>query len=353
MGTLTKRGRKWFAQVCVSGTRRSKSFDLKSEANQWILDAERTLSTSHSMGSELPVKHLLMRYKEEVSSKKKHSRHELAVINTFLRQPFAEIRMKDIQPSDIQLWMDDCRASPSESTGHFVKESTIDRRLHLLSSIFSWGVKHHLLVSNPCSGVTRPAKVPHRERVASDVEVYALMYCAGWDGETVPYKLTQRVCAAFVFACNTGMRAGEILGLEESWIEGNLVRLPAESTKTRTGRTVILNSKALKILDLVRQMELSPKMWGMTDESRDALWRKIRDRAGLGPVKDSAGHVVKEGLNFHDARATFCTWAASPGPDGAPRMDVMSLARQTGHKNLQMLMRYYRPDMGALAKRLE
>ena len=33
-------------------------------------------------------------------------------------------------------------------------------------------------------------------------------------------------------------------------------------------------------------------------------------------------------------------------------MDVMSLAKQTGHKNLKMLMRYYRPDMETFIQRL-
>ena len=78
------------------------------------------------------------------------------------------------------------------------------------------------------------------------------------------------------------------------------------------------------------------------------MWRKIRDRAGLGPELDSAGRVIREGLNFHDSRATFATWAASPDPKtGAPRLDLLSLARQTGHK------RYYRPKSEDIAKRLD
>ena len=90
------------------------------------------------------------------------------------------------------------------------------------------------------------------------------------------------------------------------------------------------------------------------DKTMHALWRKIRDRAGLGPELDSQGRVIREGLNFHDSRATFATWAASPDPKtGAPRLDLLSLARQTGHKNLKMLQRYYRPKSEDIAKRLD
>lgn len=50
----------------------------------------------------------------------------------------------------------------------------------------------------------------------------------------------------------------------------------------------------------------------------------------------------------------LATWAASPEPKtGAPRLDLLSLARQTGHKNLKMLQRYYRPKSEDIVKRLD
>lgn len=70
-------------------------------------------------------------------------------------------------------------------------------------------------------------------------------------------------------------------------------------------------------------------------------------------MRDSQGRLIEQALHFHDGRATFCTWAASPGEDGAPRLDVMSLARQTGHRSVKMLMRYYRPDVSTFADRLK
>ena len=51
---------------------------------------------------------------------------------------------------------------------------------------------------------------------------------------------------------------------------------------------------------------------------------------------------------------TAATWAASPDPEtGAPRLDVLALARQTGHKDLKMLQRYYRASAEEIAKRLK
>ena len=212
-----------------------------------------------------------------------------------------------------------------------------------------------LIGSNPCTGVELPRPPEHRERVASDEDIEKLLVASGWDGDSVPATGVQLVIAAFLFACKTGMRSGEILRIEEAWIDGAVIHLPHEVTKTDSRRDVALSSEALRIINLVRELRDRPQIFGaLCDKTRDALWRKIRDRAGLGPELDSQGRVIREGLNFHDSRATFATWAASPDPKtGVPRLDLLSLARQTGHKNLKMLQCYYRPKSEDIAKRLD
>lgn len=162
------------------------------------------------------------------------------------------------------------------------------------------------------------------------------------------------VVAAFLFACRTGMRLGEIIQLEEAWITDRVIHLPKEATKTGSARDVAMPAEALRILNLVRERDFKPRIFGIASETASAIWRKVRNRAGLGPVTDSQGRLIKEGLNFHDSRATFATWAASPNPKtGVPRLDVLALARQTGHKNIAMLQRYYRPTAADIAKRLD
>lgn len=162
-----------------------------------------------------------------------------------------------------------------------------------------------------------------------------------------------KTLAAFLLACNTGMRSGEMLQIERSWIRGNTLRIPQPADKIRVGRIIALNTRARELIDLVESLGHAPRIFSISPTSKDTIWRKLREAADLGPVQDSAGNIIKEGLNFHDSRATFCTWAASPGSNGAPRLDVMTLARQTGHKNLKTLMKYYRPTMSEVASRLD
>lgn len=76
--------------------------------------------------------------------------------------------------------------------------------------------------------------------------------------------------------------------------------------------------------------------------------------ADLGPKRDKNGLLLEEGLNFHDSRATFATWAASIDPvTNKPRLDVLALAKQTGHRDLAMLQRYYRANSSVIAGRLD
>ena len=122
-------------------------------------------------------------------------------------------------------------------------------------------------------GIGLPAKPDHRERVATEEEIERLKAATGWDGVSVPDNLLQSVILAFVLSCKTGMRAGEILKLEHSWIDGRVIHLPAEATKTSTRRDVALSLDAARLIELAinAKKTTSPKIFeGLTDKNRDA-----------------------------------------------------------------------------------
>lgn len=324
--------------------KRQKNFKTRAEAKKYASALELS---PKERSSQILVSSLLQEYKEKVTPKKPSARGETFRIEAFMRRPFAQKTLSQISREDIQAFADE-RATE-------VAPATVGREFSTLSAIFSYGVKQKLLAVNPCVGVEKPRPPEHRERVASDEEVKLLMDSVHWDGQTVPKTLAQIVVLMFLVACKTGMRAGEILALEDAWIEGRVIHLPADATKTRTKRDVALSKEALRLIKLGRDIGDRPRYFAkLNGEVRDVMWRRVRDKAGLGPVVDSKGRTVKEGLNFHDSRATFATWAASPNPKtGAPRLDVLALARQTGHKDLKMLMRYYRQTAEQIAEMLD
>lgn len=352
MGTIQKRGGKYFAQIYIDNQRKSKTFPHLVDAQQWILINEARKKDIGKRVKEIRLSACIEEYIEQEVIGKPRARHQINVLRMMYTLYFPDALVHLLTTEDVNEVINLRLTTPSSCTGIMLKESTMSRQLTYLRGFFNWAISQGYVKSNPCNGIRKLKDSPHRERVASDKEIELLQQTARWhEGEPLTNK-TQLVCASFLLSCLTGMRAGEMYQIERSWIRGDALYIPADATKTNSARTIALNTRAQNILKLVCELGNEPTIWGLTSDLRDAIWRRLRDKAGLGPVKDSKGRTLIEGLNFHDGRATFCTWAASPGPDGAPRLDVMALARQTGHTNFKMLMKYYRPSISDVAKRL-
>ena len=334
--------------------RKSRNFKTRKEAKEFAITIEKApkdRSNSITFGA------LLADYRDKETIKKRGARSETLRLNRLITFPIAKILLSDLTTKHLQKLVEERLASPAP-IGGTISPSTVIREFTSISAVLSYAVKKGFLDKNPAKGVELPQPPEHRERVATEEEQEAIIIASGWDGISPPENTSQLVALAFIFSCRTGMRSGEILSIEFSWLEDKVIHLPKEATKTASKRDVALSSDALRLLNLAieAKQDKSPKIFGgvLKEHNRDVLFRKIRDRAGLSPVYDSQGRLLKEGLNFHDGRATFATWAASPDPKtGAPRLDVLALARQTGHKNLKMLQRYYRESAQNIAKRLD
>lgn len=353
MATISKRPYGTYeVQWRIDGNRHSKTFKTRKEAKEFALQVELN---PKQRAKSITFAEVIKQYLKEETPKKKGAKWETFRLNRLAETPLAQNSLDDLTVSLFQKHVDKRLKEPAP-TGGTIATSTVIRELTTISCVLSYARKLQLIENNPLEGLKWPKPAEHRERVASEEEQESIILASGWDGKTPPLNSTQLTALAFIFSCRTGMRAGEILAIEESWIDGNVIHLPAPATKTNSRRDVALSSDAKRLLDLVIQSKNddSPRVFSrLSDTRRDALWRKLRDRAGLNEVRDSAGNVIIEGLNFHDGRATFATWAASPDPEtGAPRLDVLALARQTGHKNLKMLMKYYRATAEDIAKRL-
>src|SRR5690606_17018643 len=138
---------------------------------------------------------------------------------------------------------------------------------------------------NPMQGVKRPAEPASRKRRVSDDEVALVMVATGLDNGDKADTAMQRTGLAFLFALETAMRAGEILGLRWEDVGEKSVTLPR--TKNGDSRRVPLSKRAREILAALPKSEAP--VFDLQPGTRDALWRKAS--SGI------------PNLHFHDSRA--------------------------------------------------
>lgn len=331
VASIRQRGKKWHVEVYRLGVRKGKSFDTKRAAAAWAVVTEADITARHGRGEfdatgpgVRTVRDLLDRYLDEVTPTKRGVRNETARMRAFMRDPIAAVSLASIAAPDIAAWRDRRLES--------VSSASVARDMNLMVSVFTRAVKEwHWLSANPCSGVQRPKDSPPRERRISDGEIAAFAHACGFDpaGAHLAVTKPQKVAVAFLFAIETAMRAGEICGLTSRDVSGSVARL--DMTKNGYGRNVPLSPQALALL--ARLPETDGPLFDITAASLDALFRKYRDKA------------MVTGLHFHDTRHEAISRIAL-------KIDVLDLARMTGHRDIRMLMRYYHRSAADVAGQL-
>jgi integrase len=189
-----------------------------------------------------------------------------------------------------------------------------------------WG----LLKESPFRGLSPPAEGRPRSRRVSDADADASIDALGYVRGATPETASQFVAAAFLLAIETAMRLGEILALRRDQVNPPVVHLPR--TKNGEARTVPLTKAAVALLEL---LPADGYLFPITAGTADTLFRRARTKAGLVD------------LHFHDSRREGTTRLAA-------KVDVMTLAKITGHKDVKLLLRvYYAPRMEEVALLLD
>jgi integrase len=323
----------WRVEIYVKGTRDSGSFDTKAAAVAWAAKREDQLrSITGGAGSKThTVGDVLKEYRDKVSPTKRGEKWEklrLDLIGTKKIDgvEFSKIRLSELQSTHIAAWRD---ARLREVAG-----SSVSREMSLLSSALDVARKEwRWLVTDPMKDVKRPADGPPRDRLISKDEIDKIVLAHGYQEGGPVVSPMQRVAVAFLFAIETAMRSGEILGLTSHTVDlaRRVAHLPL--TKNGSARDVPLSTRAVELLGMLPKVAAGAPLFDLTDKSRDALFRKARDRSGVPEV------------TFHDARHEAITRLAK-------KLQVLDLARMTGHKNLGELMTYYNETAADIAARL-
>lgn len=319
MASIRKRGDGWRVEVYKAGERDSRTFRTKQEASRWALQREAELS-----GTRTPDKSLadaMAAYRADVMPSHKGARWEEVRLRKWAAEGCGRVRLRDANPDLFAEWRNNRLAE--------VQPATVRREMGLIRAVLEHVRQPPLrwIKDNPMQGIKRPVAPASRKRRISDAEVLRVMVATGLDAGDKTDTAMQRTGLAFLFALETAMRAGEILGLRWDDVSEKSVTLPR--TKNGDSRRVPLSPRAREILATLPRTDRP--CFDLHAGTRDALWRKAV--SGI------------DNLHFHDSRAE-AIWRLSK------KLDVLELARVIGHRDLKSLMIYYQADADELADRL-
>jgi integrase len=334
MASFQKSTKGWRVQIDVRGQRESRTFPNKALAIEW---ADRRQAELRSIGSGQGSKthtvgDVLDDYQKKVSPAKRGARWEILRLELIGKRKvagiqFRDIRLADLQPTHIAAWRD-VRARE-------VSGASVSREMSLLSHALEvarkeWG----WLVHDPMKDVRRPPDNPARDRLIAPTEIEEITAALGYQEDQPVALPSQRVAVAFLLAIETAMRSGEILGLTSRTVDmdARVAHLPL--TKNGGSRDVPLTRRAVDLLKKLPAVNAGDPLFALSPASRDALFRKARDKAG---VTD---------LTFHDTRHEAITRLAK-------KLNVLDLSRMTGHTNLNELRTYFNETAAEIAKRLD
>lgn len=319
---VTRKGEvRWRVQVRRRGADVTKTFRSKMRAREWGIQVEAGITGEHRPLAKHTVLEAIRRYAAEESPKKRGGRWEKIRLKAFENDPmdaFFKLPAGTITEEHVAGWRDRRLKS--------VGPATVLREMNLLASVFELArIEWKWVRVNPFRDVAKPTAPPARRRGVSEAEIGKLR-------ERLVGPAGREVLAGFELAIETGMRAGEMWGLDREQLDLEAGVAHLTMTKNGDARDVALSPRAVEIAKALLE-DGRPALFTITNASRDALFRKARDRAGLPD------------LHFHDSRSEAVIRLSK-------KLDVLELAEQIGHRDIRSLMFYYKATAADRARRL-
>jgi integrase len=313
------------AQIALRGIRKSQTFATKGAARAWAMREEAAILDGTA--DKWPAKTLadaINRYLKEVTPTKGGKRAEAIMLKQTLKDfpALCAKVMHTISANDLGEWRDERLKTVSGST--VIRYAALLRHVWTVAA----GEWEWCPEPTPWKRVRLPEHNPARTRLNGWREIRMMLRRLNYFTGRPPGSMMEEVAYAWLIALRTAMRAGEVRQISPQTFGGNVVRLESHKTKKATGRArlVPVSNQAARLIRIVGEFTIS-------QGSLDALFRKAREQCGLS------------GFTFHDSRATATTLLAK-------KVDVLTLARITGHRDISQLMVYYRESDASIGARL-
>lgn len=117
-----------------------------------------------------------------------------------------------------------------------MSHNSIISRVGAIRSVFSYAVKEAVIVTNPFAAI-KVGKPTSAGRVLSDHEIVQILRRLSFEAKRM-----------VMLALYTGMRRGELASLQWKQVGQELITIPAEKSKSKRERTIVIHPEALLYL---------------------------------------------------------------------------------------------------------
>jgi integrase len=313
----------------------AKLYDTKAEAEREAAIVESEIARGQYQDRReveaTTLGEALDRYEREISSGKKTHDKEKGMITRLRKHDLAHRSIASLRGVDFAGYRDERLAAG-------LANNSVRLELALLRHLWTIGIKEWgWPVVNPIASIRLPIPAKGRERrLSRDLSPAA----EGEEPKTEETRLLEACQASrskFLepivrLALATGMRQGEILGLEWERIDLEKKTAHLPDTKNGTARTVPLSSVAVGVLKGLLPGGDADNVTPL--KAMTGLVFPIGQMGVVHAFERACKKAGIAGLRFHDLRHEATSRFFERG------LGIQEVAAITGHKTLQMLKRY-------------
>jgi integrase len=326
MASFRFHGNRWQARVRRKGySDQTKSFLTRQDAERWArnveVDFDRGTFIDQSAAQSTTFGEIIQRYMNEVLPSMRGAHTDAIRLKAILRRSICKTLMHMLTPSKISAYRDERLRQ--------VSNGTVIRELAYFSSVINHARREwNINITNPVQLVKKPPSPLGRNRILSDEEELLLLKAAEPRANRNIYTRP-----FIILALETAMRRGELLSLHWSDLDLDNRTAFLKMTKNGESRCVPLSKRAIETLHLL-PVSIDRRVLPVNFAALETNFKRATRRAGIS------------NLRIHDLRHTATTRLAEK------LSNVLELSAVTGHKQLNMLKRYYHPNPATLALKL-
>ena len=338
-GHIRKRGEKYYIVYSVAGRKKEEVGGATAEQakrllTQRLFEADRGFVRS---GAPMTFREFIDMWRSEHVAtqdlKAATIRAYDSVIDRHLLPAFGNQRIDRITAESIRRFFKEKQEATSKKINRPLSKKTLVNTLRLLNSIFNFAMTIELLVKNPCTGIKLP-RAPKREMDFLRPEEVRAFLAAFTDEEMRCF---------FTTAVMTGMRRGELLGLQWDDIDyrASVIRIrrsiangQIQLPKTDKSRRAIQVGPAL--LQALRAHKLRTggrSSFVFTTKGGTLIDPDNMVKRVFEPTLRAAG--IERHIRFHDLRHSFASILINEGAN------LKFVSEQLGHASIVITLDRY------------